>query len=186
MLQEAAARLRSAIARSRDLCNRSRVFYDGRLDCSLVVDVFYFERSPAIRKPGSFLRPSPEQRFSPSSIQVFRGCHRLPLSAVVDRRSWSSAERFASLLQDNAAATIIGELTGGAGGGFTNGDIPTTLSRSHAQVRMPDCVGLRKDGSNGNEGVTPDTLLPWAERNTPFTKANKLLQALDKVIKKND
>ncbi len=188
VLQEAAARLRSAIARSRDLCNRSRVFYDGRLDCSLVVnDLLFWSGVLPYAKPGSF--SSLESRttlFHPLQYKYSEDAHRLPLYVVVDRRSWSSAERFASLLQDNAAATIIGELTGGAGCGFTDGGIPTTLSRSHAQVRMPDCVGLRKDGSNGNEGVTPDTLLPWAERDTPFTKANKLLQALDKVIKKND
>jgi hypothetical protein len=47
---------------------------------------------------------------------------------------------------------------------------------------MPDCVGLRKDGLNGNEGVTPDILVPWAERDTPFTKANKLLRALNKAV----
>jgi C-terminal processing protease CtpA/Prc len=36
----------------------------------------------------------------------------------------SAAEYFAAILKDNKAATIIGELTGGAGCGSTNGGIP--------------------------------------------------------------
>ena len=186
VLEEAAVRLRLAIARSKEFCDRSRVFYDGRLDCSLVVsDLLFWSGVLPYARPRSF--PALASRttlFHPLQYKYSEDAHRLPLYVAVDRHSWSSAERFASLLQDNAAATIIGELTGGAGCGFTNGGIPTTLSYSHAQVRMPDCLGFRKDGSNGNDGVTPDILVPWAERDTPFTKANKLLRALDKALKK--
>ncbi|MGA9507053.1 MAG: S41 family peptidase [Candidatus Sulfotelmatobacter sp.] len=188
VLEEAATRLRLAIAQSKESCDRSRVFYDGRLDCSLVVgDLLFWSGVLPYAKPGSFASlGSRTTLFHPLRYEYSEDAHRLPLYVVVDRHTWSSAERFASLLQDNAAATIIGELTGGAGCGFTNGGIPTTLTYSHAQVRMPDCVGFRKDGSNGNDGVTPDILVPWAERDTLFAKANKLLRALNKAVKKND
>lgn len=55
------------------------------------------------------------------------------------------------------------------------GGIPTTLAHSGAQVKMPDCVGFRSDGSNANDGLTPDVFVPWAGRDTPYRKANKLL-----------
>jgi hypothetical protein len=185
ILEEAADRLRSAIARSKEPCDRSRVFNDGKLDCSLVVsDLLFWSGVLPYAEPGSFV--SLESRttlFHPLRYGYSQDEHRLPLYVAVDRHTWSSAERFASVLQDNGAATIVGELTGGAGCGFTNGGIPTVLTHSRAQVKMPDCVGLRKDGSNGNDGVTPDVLVPWAARDTPFTKASKLLRSVDKALK---
>jgi hypothetical protein len=45
---------------------------------------------------------------------------------------------------------------------------------------MPNCVGFRKDGTNANDGVTPDILVPWAARDTPFAKAAKLLSYTEK------
>jgi hypothetical protein len=48
---------------------------------------------------------------------------------------------------------------------------------------MPDCVRLRKDGSDEVNGVTPDILVPsWAERDTPYTKAVKLSHALNAAL----
>lgn len=183
LLEEAVIRLRTAIARSKEPCDCSHVFNDGKLDCSLVVDdLLFWSGVLPYAKPGSFA--SLESRttlFHPLQYEYSEDARRLPLYVVVDRQTWSSAERFPSLLQDNGAATIIGELTGGAGCGYTNGGVPTVLTHSRAQVKMPDCVGLRKDGSNGNDGVTPDVLVPWAARDTSFTKASKLLRALDKT-----
>jgi C-terminal processing protease CtpA/Prc len=93
-----------------------------------------------------------------------------------------AAEYFAAILQDNKAATIVGQLTGGAGCGYTNGRIPAELRHSHAVVKMPDCVRLRKDGSDEVNGVTQDILVPWAERDTPYTKAVKLSHALHAAL----
>jgi hypothetical protein len=185
VLEEAATRLRSAIARGKESCDRSPAFREGKLDCSLVVDdILFWSGVLPYAKPGSFASfESRTTLFHPLRYEYSEDAHRLPLYVAVDRHTWSSAERFASLLQDNGAATIVGELTGGAGCGFTNGGIPTTLTHSHAQVKMPDCVGLRKDGSNGNDGVTPDILVPWASRDTPFMKASKLLRALEEGAK---
>src|SRR5437879_498820 len=85
---------------------------------------------------------------------------RLPIYVLVDRETWSAAEYFAAILQDNKAATIVGELTGGAGCGYTNGGIPAELRQSHAVVKMPDCVRLGKDGSDEVNGVIQDILVP--------------------------
>jgi hypothetical protein len=183
VLEKAAQTLRAAIAQSKERCDRSRAFADGKTDCRLEVDdLLYWSDVLPYAKPGSFASfDSKTTLFHALRYDYSEDTNRLPLYVVVDRQTWSSAERFASLLQDNSAATIIGELTGGAGCGFTNGGIPTTLSQSHAAVKMPDCVGIRKDGSNGNDGVTPDVLVPWAVRDTPYTKAEKLLMAFEKV-----
>jgi C-terminal processing protease CtpA/Prc len=102
----------------------------------------------------------------------------MPLFVAVDRNSWSAAEYFAAVLHDNHAARMVGELTGGAGCGFTNGGIHTQLSHSGAAVTMPDCVRLRADGSNEVAGITPDVLVPWAPRDSPFQRAAKLARAL--------
>jgi hypothetical protein len=183
VLEEAAHKLRLAIAQSKEPCDRSRVFEDGSLNCSLVVkNILFWSGVLPYAKPGSFASlESKPTLFNPLQYKYTENAHRLPLYVVVDRHSWSSAERFAALLQDDGAATIIGELTGGAGCGFTDGGIPTTLTHSRAQVKIPDCVGFRKDGSNANDGVTPDILVPWAARDTPYSKANKLLLYIEKM-----
>jgi hypothetical protein len=188
VLEEAAGKLRSAITASQQPCDRSRVFEDGSLNCSLLVtNVLFWSGVLPYAKPGSFASlESKTTLFEPLQYEYTENSDRLPLYVAVDRHSWSSAERFAALLQDNGAATIIGELTGGAGCGFTGGGIPTTLAHSGAQVKMPDCVGFRKDGSNANDGVTPDVLVPWAARDTPYTKANKLLFYLGKILFKTN
>jgi hypothetical protein len=183
ILTKAAARLRLAVAESEESCDRSRAFEDGSLNCSLIVkDGLFWSGALPYAKPGSLasLR-SKTVLFNPLQFKYAESSNRLPLFVAVDAHSWSSAERFAALLQDNRAATIVGELTGGAGCGSVNGGIPTTLTHSHARVEMPNCVGIRKDGSNANDGVTPDILVPWAERDTPYVKAEKLVLVLKKA-----
>ncbi len=188
VLEKAAQTLRLAIAQSKEHCDRSRVFEDGSLNCSLVVkNILFWSGVLPYAKPGSFASlESKTVLFDPLQYEYKENAHRLPLYVAVDRHSWSSAERFAALLQDNEAATIIGELTGGAGCGFTNEGIPTTLTHSRAQVKIPDCVGFRKDGSNANDGVTPDIFVPWAARDTPYTKANKLLLYIEKALLRSE
>lgn len=188
VLEEAAGKLRSAITASQQPRDRSRVFEGGSLNCSLVLtNVLFWSGVLPYAKPGSFAAlESKTTLFKPFQYEYMENSDRLPLYVAVDRRTWFSAERFAALLQDNGAAMIVGELTGGAGCGYTGGGIPTTLAHSGAQVKMPDCVGLRGDGSNANDGVTPDVLVPWAARDTPYTKANKLLVYLGKITFKTN
>jgi hypothetical protein len=180
LLQQAAATLRSAIARSEETCDRSRVWTDGQLSCSLVVGgLLYSTGVLPYAPPGSFAElESKSELFHPLDYRYTESSARLPLYVVVDAHTWSSAEYFAYLLQDNNAAVILGEVTGGAGCGFTNGGIPTTLKNSHAVVKMPDCVHFRKDGSNANAGVTPDVLVPWSGHDNSYLRAEKLLHSL--------
>jgi C-terminal processing protease CtpA/Prc len=78
---------------------------------------------------------------------------------LVDERTGSAAEDFASVFQDNRAGIIVGARTAGAGCGYTNGGTPTTLTNTRAVLRLPDCVGFRADGSNETDGVIPDVLV---------------------------
>jgi C-terminal processing protease CtpA/Prc len=85
------------------------------------------------------------------------------------------------MLQDNHAATIIGEVTGGAGCGYTDGGIPAKLKNSGGQLKMPDCVRLRADGSDEVNGITPDLLVPWAGHDSDVQRAKKFLAALESL-----
>jgi len=84
------------------------------LNFTLLIDV------TAYAQPGSFTElASKGALFNPLVYSYTESSARLPLYVVVDAHTWSSAEYFPFLLQDNHAATILGEVTGGAGCGFT-------------------------------------------------------------------
>jgi hypothetical protein len=184
VLQEARNRLLRGIAETKERCDRSSLWTTGKINCSLLIkDVLYTGGLLPYAKSGSF--PTLESRsslFDPLRYSYTEGGNTLPLFVVVDRETWSAAEYFAAILQDNHAAVIVGEVTGGAGCGYTNGGIPTTLKYSHAQVKMPDCVRLRKDGSNEVNGVVPDILLPWTDHDTPYSKVTKLVDRLKPLL----
>ncbi len=97
--------------------------------------------------------------FSPAQYPYHDGVWRGPVIVLVDQETWSAAEEFAALLQDNKAALILGARTGGAGCGHTWGGTPTTLTNSGATLELPDCARFRADGSNEVAGVVPDRLL---------------------------
>jgi hypothetical protein len=94
--------------------------------------------------------------FSPAQFPDHDGVWSGPLIVLVDQETWSAAEEFAAVLQDNKAAVVMGGRTGGAGCGHTNGGTPTTLKNSGAILKLPDCVRLRADGSNEVRGIVPD------------------------------
>ena len=97
--------------------------------------------------------------FNPAQHYYRDGIWSGPLIVLVDQETWSAAEQFAAVLQDNRAAVILGARTGGAGCGYTWGGHPTTLKNSGAILRLPDCVRFRADGSNEVRGIIPDELV---------------------------
>ncbi len=105
-----------------------------------------------------------------------------PLIVLVDDETWSAAEEFAAILQDNQAAIIIGSRTGGAGCGHTNGGTPTTLKNSKAVLELPDCVRFRADGSNEVDGVIPDVLTGLRYRDGMSRKAALVAAKLPEAI----
>jgi hypothetical protein len=183
VLREARAKLQEGIAASKEHCDAGQVWITGKLNCSLLANDFrYASGVLPYASPGSFAGyKSQDDLFYPGRYAYTETANRLPLYVLVDNNTWSAAEYFAALLQDSRAATIIGELTGGAGCGYTNDGIPAQLKNSKAEVKMPDCVRLRADGSNEVNGVTPDVLIPWAKRDSPYQRAQKLLKALNSM-----
>ncbi len=94
--------------------------------------------------------------FSAGQHDYRDGEWRGPLIVLINQETWSAAEEVAAMLQDNRAAIILGERSGGAGCGHTFGGTPTTLSHSGAVLELPDCARLRADGSNEVAGIVPD------------------------------
>lgn len=180
-LQQAAATLQKAISESKVRCDRGDVWRTGKLPCALLVeDLLYTSGVLDYARPGTLdALESKTTLFHPSRYAYQERANQGPLYVIVDRNTWSAAEYFAVLLQDNHAATIVGELTGGAGCGYTNGGIPTKLNNSGAQVKMPDCARFRVDGSNEVNGITPDVMVPWADRDAPYQRVKKLQSALE-------
>jgi hypothetical protein len=94
--------------------------------------------------------------FSPAQYPYHDGVWKGPLLVLVDQETWSAAEEFTAVLQDNGAAVVIGARSGGAGCGYTWGGTPTTLKNSGAVLKLPDCLRYRADGSNEVRGIVPD------------------------------
>lgn len=115
--------------------------------------------------------------FSPSLHDYQEGVFKGPLYVLVDQKTASASEYFTALLQDNAAAKIIGERTIGVGCGYTYGGIKWVLPNSKLRVFISDCVRYRKDGSNEYEGVKPDVAI-WVKDDNKAARLEKLLRVL--------
>lgn len=120
--------------------------------------------------------------FNPAQHHYRDGAWNGPVLVLTDQETWSAAEQFAALLQDNRAALVVGARTGGAGCGHTWGGTPTTLSNSGAILKLPDCVRFRADGSNEVRGVLPDVVLPWRANDGAAFRARMLEAALPHAI----
>ncbi len=180
-LSNATRIVQRAISQAEAPCDLSVMWEDQKPSCSLVVadPVMYPDCILPYAKPGIFPdRPSSFLLFYPSRYIYHEGVYAGPLLILVDHNTASSAEYFAAMLRDNDAATIIGEPTLGAGGGFTNGGISTILKNSGGRVRMPDCVRLRADGTNEAEGITPDILIPWHRSDNDYLRAERVFHLL--------
>lgn len=114
--------------------------------------------------------------FSPAQYPYRDSVWRAPVMVLVDERTGSAAEDFASVFQDNRAGIVVGARTAGAGCGYTNGGTPTTLNNTRAVLRLPDCVSFRADGSNQTDGVIPDVLVGMRAQDGSKFKA-KLVEA---------
>jgi Peptidase family S41 len=172
-----------ALAASRDQCDRRGYFSGTPVTCSQVVKgTLYTSGTLAYAAPGS-LPENPARRyiFAPSRFTYREGTWAQPLIVLVDNDTASAAERFAAMLQDAGAATIVGVPTDGAGCGFTDGGIPNVLDHSGAIIRMPDCVQYRADGTDAVAGITPDALVPWRENDSAYQRVIRAYAALSEL-----
>jgi hypothetical protein len=120
--------------------------------------------------------------FSPAQFPYHDGVWSGPLLVLVNQETWSAAEEFAAVLQDNRAAVIVGTRTGGAGCGHTNGGDPVLLRNSKAVLKLPDCVRYRIDGSNEVRGIIPDVVVPIRANDGAHLRAQLIAQRLPEAI----
>ena len=145
--------------------------------CALVGRAGYATGLVGKARAGEFAgKPWADLVFSVAQFRYQDSVWSGPLAVLVDDQTWSAAEEFAAILQDNDAAAIAGGRTGGAGCGHTDGGTPTTLMNSGATLELPDCVRFRADGSNEVAGVIPDVLTGAKASDGQAFKA-KLLEA---------
>jgi hypothetical protein len=117
--------------------------------------------------------------FTPGDYEYEESVFKGNLIVLVDAKTASAAENFASLMQLNKSAKVIGETTLGAGCGYVNGGTKYFLPNSKLQLRMPDCVRYRADGVNEVSGVEPDVVL-WETSDDKQKRLEKLLSNLSK------
>jgi hypothetical protein len=120
--------------------------------------------------------------FSPAQFPYHDAVWSGPLVVLVDDATWSAAEEFTAVLQDNKAAAIMGARTGGAGCGHTNGGDPVILPNSHAVLKLPDCVRFRADGSNEVRGIIPDVPVSIRSGDGAHFRARLVAEDLPRAI----
>ena len=120
--------------------------------------------------------------FTPAEYESAVGVWHGPLLVLVDQHTYSAAEEFAAVLQDNAAAIIVGAPTGGAGCGYTDGGTPTPLRHSGGTLQVPDCARIRRNGANEVSGIDPDVLVGFRDSDGATRKAIRLIEALPRAI----
>ena len=154
-------------------------------DCSLIGQAGYATGLVGRARSGEFRgKPWADLVFSIAQFPYHDGVWSGPLIVLVDNETWSAAEEFAALLQDNRAAVIIGSRTGGAGCGHTNGGTPTILAHSGATLEMPDCVRFRADGSNEVNGIIPDVLVGIRASDSASFKARLVGSRLTEAVRR--
>ncbi|MCL6275360.1 S41 family peptidase [Muricauda sp. 2012CJ35-5] len=151
------------VAKCESNCASIEVWSNNKIDCLDLLEHPYGSKLPfdIMTDPQFNLLQSKDlltaSRFRPFKTGIYSG----PLYVVQDEQSASATERFTSLLQINNEATIIGRNSYGAGCGYSNGGITTTLENIGLTVKMPDCVRLRADGKNEVYGIKPDIRIYW-------------------------
>jgi hypothetical protein len=122
--------------------------------------------------------------FSPMWYPYEEGVWSGPLLVAVDNRTASAAEQFTAVLQDNAAAVIVGDPTAGAGCGYTWGGTPVKLKHSGGVLRLPDCARFRVSGENEVIGISPDVVVGFHAGDGPKSKARRLAAVLPGALAK--
>ncbi|WP_165799564.1 S41 family peptidase [Sphingomonas oleivorans] len=152
--------------------------------CPLVGHAGYATGLVGAARAGEFAgKPWADLVFSITQFPYHDAVWSGPLAVLVDDETWSAAEEFAAVLQDNRAAVIVGSRTGGAGCGHTRGGTPTVLENSGATLELPDCVRFRADGSDEVAGVIPDVLVGMRASDGATFKAKLIQTHLPAAIK---
>jgi len=113
-----------------------------------------------------------------AEVDELRGAWSGPVYVLTDGGTASSAEMFASLMQDAVGARIVGRASAGDGCGFMADAPPVELPHSQLRYRVPNCTRLRADGSNEVTGVKPDLPILPADGEGDRARAWRLLDTV--------
>jgi hypothetical protein len=172
------ARKREALAP----CDVSPLWSGERPACSWLGKGFYATGLLASADPAALRgKPWAPLLFSPMEFPYAEGVWRGPLIVLMDRGVGSAASEFAAELQDNRAAVLMGEPSGG-GCGHTDGGTPTILQNSKAVLSVPDCARFRADGTNEAMGIQPDVLVGFMAEDGPHLQAKRFLAHLPEAV----
>jgi hypothetical protein len=119
---------------------------------------------------------------SASMVEEYYAAWTGPTYVVTDQRSYSAAEMFAAVMQDNRIAKIVGVRTGQDGCGFMTDGPPLVLTHSRLRFRMPNCLRLRADGTNEEAGITPDIPILPTEKESDRARADRAVTAIAEDI----
>jgi len=147
--------------------------------CTRMIDAGYAGGYLATLPPGAYGDEETALRLSlPSRADDHWAMWTGPVYVLTDGRTFSSAEMFSAVVQDNHIGKIVGQKTGGDGCGFMGDDVPYGLDHSHMRVRMPNCVRLRADGLNEVRGIAPDIAIVPTEGEDDRQRANRLIETV--------
>jgi len=147
--------------------------------CNRLVDMGYAGGHVATLPRGAYGDQNIAYRLSmPSSADDLWAMWTGPLYVLTDGRTYSSAEMFSAVVQDNHLGKTVGTTTGGDGCGFMAGDRPKQLSHSHLRLRMPDCMRLRADGRDEVAGIAPDLPVLATEGEDARQRATRILETI--------
>jgi len=165
-------------------CDPAPWFTPGaKSDCAWLTTAPLYATGPmAELDPSIGGKPWAAEVFTPLTYRFEPGVWTGPLMVLVDHGTGSATEQFAAVLQDNAAAVIVGSPTSGAGCGHARGEIETVLKHSGARLRLPNCARLRADGTNEVGGVEPDVLIGFRQNDGPRNRIARLTAALPGAV----
>ena len=147
--------------------------------CTRLVDAGYACGFLATLPKGAYGNQSTALRLSlPSRADDQWGMWTGPLYVLTDHNSFSSAEMFAAVVQDNHIGKTVGQTTGGDGCGFMSDDVAFVLDHSKLRLRIPDCMRLRADGSNEVTGIRPDIPVLPTDGEDTRQRATRLIEAV--------
>ena len=164
-------------------CDMSWVWAEQRpfdpAGCSRLIDVGYASGAIAAMAPADYHdRRAAQKIYWPAAVDPWRGSWTGRVYVLANATSYSAAEMFAAVMQDNAIAKIVGVRTGGDGCGFMEDTPPVVLPHSQLRFRMPNCVRLRADGSSEVAGIAPDLPIAAIDGESPRARAARLLSTI--------
>jgi hypothetical protein len=147
--------------------------------CSRLIDVGFASGAIAAMAPSSYHdRRAAQKIYWPAAVDPWRAAWTGRVYVLANATSYSAAEMFAAVMQDNAIAKIVGVRTGGDGCGFMEDTPPVVLPHSRLRFRMPNCVRLRADGSSEVAGIAPDLPVAAIDGESPRARAARLLSTV--------